>query len=110
MKAKKAIKRLGRAEMLLRGVLDEFSGSADGARKLLYSARESIAQAKDAINPQKTSRVEKKGVARATESGNGSRISAAGRKRISEAAKKRWAEAKRKGLNAVSGRRLKKTA
>jgi hypothetical protein len=108
MKAKKALKRLNKVEVLLSNVIDQCPPSARGLRDLLDSAKASVVRAKGAVNARVV-RAAKKPPASAEESAQG-RLSAEGRKRISLAAKKRWAEAKRKGLHAVTGRRLNKTA
>jgi hypothetical protein len=104
MKAKKAIKRLSKVESILSNVIDQFSGSSNGLRELLDTAKTSIVQAKKTVGRQESTKATKKP---ATSAG---RLSAEGRRNISAAAKKRWALAKRKGMNAVTGRRLKKTA
>lgn len=108
MKAKKAIKRLAKAEALLSGVLDQFSGSAEKVRGLIETARTSVAEAKSGIDRQPAPKATKKPPASAGESK--SRLSAEGRKKISLAAKKRWAAAKRNGVHAATGRPLAKTA
>jgi hypothetical protein len=97
MKAKKALKRLAKAETLLANVLDQYPGSKNGLRELLDSAKTSLAQARAAIDVEPAP--VRKAPAKAKEAKH-SRLSAAGRKRISIAAKKRWAAI----------RRLKKTA
>lgn len=109
MKAKKAIKRLSKVESILSNVIDQFSVSDNGLRELLDSAKTSIVRAKKTVGQQGSSKAAKKPPATATKSQR-SRLSAAGRKNISLAAKKRWALAKRKGVNAVTGRKLKQTA
>jgi hypothetical protein len=106
MKAKKALKRLNKVEVLLSDVIDQCPASARGLRGLLDSAKTSVVRAKGVVNARVAA---KKPPVRAQESVRGS-LSAAGRKRISLAAKKRWAEAKRKGMNAVTGRPLSRTA
>jgi hypothetical protein len=106
MKAKKALKRLNKVETILSNVIDQFPASARGLRELLDSARASVLRAKGTVNAR-VARAAKKPPARAQES---TRLSAEGRKRISLAAKKRWVQAKRKGMNAVTGRPLSKTA
>ena len=106
MKAKKAIKRLKKVETILSNVIDKLPASARGLRELLDSARASVVRAQGTVNARVV-RTAKKPLARAQES---ARLSAEGRKRISRAAKKRWAQAKRKGMNAVTGRPLSKTA
>ena len=99
MKAKKALKRLAKAEALLAGVLDQYPASKDGLRNLLDSAKASLAQARAAIDLELTPAPAKKAPDRAQEA-KPNRLTEAGRRRISLAAKKRWAEA----------RRMKKTA
>jgi hypothetical protein len=108
MKAKKAIKRLTKAEALLSGVLDQFSGSQEKVRGLIETARTSVVEAKTGIDRQASPKAAKKPPAREGEAK--SRLTAAGRKRISLAAKKRWAAAKRNGVHAATGRPLTKTA
>lgn len=106
MKAKKALKRLNKVETILSNVIEQLPASARGLQELLDSARASVVRARGTVNARVT-RASKKPPARAQES---ARLSAEGRKRISVAAKKRWAQAKRKGMNAVTGRPLSKTA
>jgi hypothetical protein len=108
MKAKKALKRLNKVETILSNVIDQCPASARGLRDLLDSAKTSVARVKGAVNARVV-RAVKKPPARAQESAPG-RLSAEVRKRISLAAKKRWTEAKRKGVHAVTGRKLSKTA
>jgi hypothetical protein len=108
MKAKKAIKRLTKAEALLTGVLDQFSESEDRVRGLIETARTSVAEAKTGIDHQPAPKAAKKPPAR--EGAAKSRLSAAGRKKISQAAKRRWAAAKRNGVHAATGKPLTKTA
>ena len=108
MKAKKALKRLNKVETLLSNIIDQSPAGARGLRELLDSVKASVVRAKKTVNAR-VARTAKKPSARAGESRQG-RLSAEGRKRISLAAKKRWAVAKRKGMNAVTGRRLSKTA
>ncbi len=108
MKAKKALKRLKKVETILSNVIDQLPASARGLRELLDSAKASVVRAKGVVNTH-VDRAAKKPPARAQESARG-RISAEGKKRISLAANKRWAAAKRKGMNAVTGRPLSKTA
>ena len=108
MKAKKALKRLNKVETILSNVIDQCPASSRGLRDLLDSARSSVARVKGVVNAH-VARAVKKPPARAQESTQ-DRLSAEGRKRISLAAKKRWTEAKRKGVHAVTGRKLSKTA
>jgi hypothetical protein len=108
MKAKKALKRLNKVETLLSNVIDQCPASARGLRELLDSAKASVVHAKGAVNVG-VNRAAKKPPGKAGESTQG-HLSVEGRKRLSLAAKKRWAAAKRKGVNAVTGRPLNKTA
>lgn len=114
MKAKKAIKRLAKAETLLTNVIDEYPAAKDGLRALLDSAKTSVSQARAAIDLEESAQPRKTaGGAKAVSSpkeASSRRLSDAGRKRISLAAKKRWAAARRKGVNAVTGQKLSKTA
>jgi hypothetical protein len=108
MKAKKALKRLDKVESLLSNVIDQFPDSARGLRDLLDTARSSVVRARETVGAR-VAKAAKKPPARAHQSRSG-RLSAEGRKRISAAAKRRWALAKRKGVHAVTGRKLSKTA
>jgi len=108
MKAKKVLKRMNRVEELLSNVIDQCPARRRGLLELLDSAMVSVARAKEVVHAR-VSRASKKPLARALKSTTG-RLSAEGRSRISLAAKKRWAVAKRKGINAVTGRPLSKTA
>jgi hypothetical protein len=106
MKAKKALKRLKKVEAILSNVIDQCPASARGLLGLLDSAQGSVVRAKGVVRARVAA---KKPPARAQESVRG-HLSAEGRKKISLAAKKRWATAERKGMNAVTGRPLSKTA
>ena len=108
MKAKKALKRLNKVEALLSNVIEQCPASARGLRELLESATSSVLRAKEAVSAR-VAKAARKPPTRAEASTRG-RLSADGRRRISLAAKKRWVEAKRRGVNAVTGRRLSKTA
>ena len=108
MKARKTLKRLNKVETILSIVINQCPASSRGLRELLDSARSSVVRAKGAVNVR-VNRAAKKPPAKAQESAPG-HLSAEGRKRISLAAKKRWTEAKRKGVHAVTGRKLSKTA
>jgi small-conductance mechanosensitive channel len=107
MKAKKALKRLTKAESLLANVLDQYPAARNGLRELLDSARTSLSEARAAMD-QEVAPPMKKAPAKAKESGAG-RLTEAGRKRISLAAKKRWAAARRKKTTAPA-KPLSKTA
>lgn len=109
MKAKKALKRLNKIELLLSGVIDQFSTSKQDFRELLDSAKTAVVRAKESVNSQTSNSAAKKQPVRAQTTPQRG-LTADGRKRISLAAKKRWAAAKRKGVHAVTGRRLSKTA
>jgi hypothetical protein len=109
MKAKKAVKRLARVEALLSSVIDQYGGNEQGLKELLDSAKESVVRAKETVNPQASSTATKKPPAKA-EKPKRRGLTAEGRKRLSLAAKKRWAIAKRRGISAVTGRPLSKTA
>jgi hypothetical protein len=109
MKAKKAVKRLTRVEALLSNVIDQFAGNGHGVKELLGAAKESVLRAKEAVNQQASSTATKKPPAKA-EKPQRRGLTAEGRKRLSVAAKKRWAIAKRRGISAVTGRPLSKTA
>jgi hypothetical protein len=109
MKAKKALKRLNKIELFLSNVIDQFSDSKEALRELLDSARAAVIRAKETVNSQTSTAAAKKAIANA-ETAQPRRLTAEGRRRISLAAKKRSALAKRKGVNAVTGRRLSKTA
>ena len=109
MKAKKALKRLNKIEDLLSDVIGQYPKSTDGLGELLDSAKVAIVRAKATVNSQVSTRVAKKQPGRA-ETGRQGHLTAEGRTRISLAAKKRWAVAKRKGMNAITGRPLSKSA
>jgi hypothetical protein len=109
MKAKKALKRLNKVEALLSNVIDQCPTSKRGLRELLDSAKTAVVRARDAVNSQVGRRAARKPPVKAEQTQR-SKLSAEGRKRISLAAKKRWTLAKRKGMNAVTGRPLRKTA
>jgi len=109
MKAKKAFKRLNKVEALLSNVIDQFPESTDGLRELLGSAKAAVVRAKKTVTSQLSTRTAKKPPVRGEMVRQG-RLTSEGRKKISLAAKKRWAAAKRKGMNAVTGRPLSKTA
>ncbi len=106
MKAKKALKRLNKVETILSDVIDKFPASARGLRGLLDSAKTSVVRAKEVVRALVAAKGSPAGAQESAQGG----LSAEGRKRISLAAKKRWATAKRKGMNAVTGRPLSKTA
>jgi hypothetical protein len=109
MKAKKAVKRLVKAEAILADVIDQYAGQTS-VRELLGTAKATVARAKAAVNSTAASaKGGKKPPAKADKSRRGG-LTAEGRRKLSVAAKKRWADAKRKGVNAVTGRPLSKIA
>jgi hypothetical protein len=109
MKAKKALKRLARVETLLSGVITKYTAAGEHrVQEFLKAAKESVVHAEQALHGR-TSAAAKKPPGRATSAGRHG-LTAAGRRRLSLAAKERWAAAKRKGIHAVTGRPLKKTA
>ena len=103
MKAKKAVKRLKKAKLLLSSVLDQYAKeeSAGAARDLLRAAasnldraQASIKSASPAVRPTKAGEVA--GITEAPAK-RSPVLSAETRRKLSLAAKKRWALAKRKG-------------
>lgn len=109
MKPRKALKRLKKVESLLANVIEGLKDNLNGVGDLLATAKESVQRAKGEVDLQLAAAASRKPPAKAT-AASARRLSPEGRKKISLAAKKRWASAKRKGLNAVTGQRLKKSA
>ena len=97
MMAKKAIKRLHRAETLLGDVIDQYDAGTRELHHLLVTAKSSVASATQAL----TALPAKKPQAKADQAGP-RKLSNTARKRLSVAAKKRWAAAKSKGMNSLS--------
>jgi hypothetical protein len=108
MKARKALKRLTKVESLLSGIIDGVTDQSNGLGDLLASAKESVLRAKKELTDGSPAD-SRKPPAKAT-APISNRLTAEGRKKISLAAKKRWATAKRKGVNPITGNRIKKTA
>ena len=106
MKAKKALKRLNKIESSLAAVIEQYSPGKPQFHELLASAKTCVAQAKAAVNPDGVARKPPVKAKSAKRRG----ITTEGRKRLSLAAKRRWAAAKRKGISAVTGRPLRRTA
>lgn len=104
MKVKKALKRLNKVEDLLSGIIDQFPAGEATLGELLDSAKAAVVSAKKTMNSQLKESPVRPQTARQ------GRLTPGGRTRGSLATKKRGAAAKRKGLNAVTGRRLSKTA
>ena len=92
MKAKKALKRLNKVEVLLTDVMDEFPGSKAGLAELLGSAKTVVVHAQKTVNSQLKRPPAKAGKAQTV------------------TAKKRSAVTTRKGVNSTAGRSLGKTA
>jgi len=109
MKAKKAVKRLTKVEALLSKIIDQLPRRKDGLGELLITAREAVDRVKRTVDSQISTMIAKKPPTKATKS-SPRHLTEEGRRNISRAAKKRWAMAKRKGINAVTGQRLSKTA
>jgi hypothetical protein len=109
MKAKKAVKRLTKVEGLITNVIDRYVSDEGDLRELLDSAKASVVRAQEMVSLQVSAAAPKKPPVKA-QSTKARGLSAEGRKRLSIAAKKRWAVAKRKGVSAVTGRPLAKTA
>ena len=107
MKLRKALKRLNKVEASLSNILSGLPVKPNGLGDLLTTARDNVVRAQKTVRSQLSNSAEKKPPVKATDA---TRLSDEGRRRISVAAKKRWAAAKRKGINAVTGQRLKRTA
>ena len=90
MKAKKAFKRLNKAEQLLSNVIDGFSETEDGLRELLDTAKAAVVRAKKALDSQLSTRTARKPPVKARTAERG-RLTPQGRK-------------------TADGRRLSKTA
>jgi hypothetical protein len=99
MKAKKALKRLNKVELLLSQVIDQFSAGSASFGELLGSAKAAVVRAQKAVNSQLSARTAKKPPLR-PQTAQPDGLTAEGRKNV----------VKRKGMNAVTGRRLSKTA
>ena len=109
LKPRKALKKLNKAEALLSQIIDRLPKDSNGLGDLVASARATVLEAKKKVDSGMEDAGQKKPPARA-EAPHAGRLSEEGRKRISLAAKRRWASARRKGINPVTGRRLKKSA
>ena|ERR1700674_1970017 len=106
MKAKKAIKRLRKAHLLLSSVVKQYTESRFPMRDL-SDAADSIDRAKAFLEANGTSSSTSKAANR-SQKGRGStkrrtiRLTQEARQRLSLAAKKRWAAAKRKGRTSLA--------
>jgi hypothetical protein len=108
MKAKKALKRLSKVEAILSDVIDQYASREHDMRQMLDTAKASVVRAKAKVSMEAPAKLAKKPPLKAQEPGR--HLTAEGRKRLSLAAKKRWAIAKRKGISAITGQPLNKTA
>jgi hypothetical protein len=108
MKARKALKRLTKVESLLSNIIDGVADPSNGLGDLLASAKESVQRAKKDMSHASDTGSRKPPMRAGAP--NASRLTSEGRKKISLAAKKRWASARRKGVNPITGERLKKSA
>src|SRR5258708_7889070 len=97
MKAKKAIRRLHRAETILGTVIDQYDAATGDLHALLDAARSSVATATKALAGLPAGKPQGK-----AEQSRGRKLSNAARKRLSVAAKKRWAAAKSKGMSTLA--------
>jgi hypothetical protein len=78
MKAKKALKRLNRADALLSSVLEKYAETHPQIRGLVNSAKASVSSAKKAVgHPSTAPAAAKRVVAKAESGGRRSRIGAA---------------------------------
>ena len=104
MRAKKAIKRLSKAQELLSSVIGGYGdGRAVAAvRDLLRPAIDSIVRAKGSIEGNRASTPSSNQHSRKTIKKRVRRLSTEGRRRLSLAARKRWAAAKRKGMRTLA--------
>jgi hypothetical protein len=107
MKAKKAVRRLDKAKVLLTSVIDQYAANkaVTDTRDLLRAAVGNIDQAQASIKGNSTPPAVRAAKAREvgpTAGKHSTRISEEGRRRLSLAAKRRWAAAKRKGARTLS--------
>jgi hypothetical protein len=104
MRAKKAIKRLSKAQELLSSVIGGYADGRAGAvvRDLLRPAIDSVVRAKGSIEGNRASTPSSNQRNRATTKKRVRRLSEAGRRSLSLAARKRWAAAKRKGMRTLA--------
>ncbi|HLW80121.1 MAG TPA: hypothetical protein VKU44_11045 [Terriglobia bacterium] len=96
MKAKKAIKKLSKARVLVTSIVDQYAGSKSVISSLLDAASANINRARTLIEGDGSARPDAKPARK--------RMSKEGRKRLSQAAKKRWAKAKRAGFRTLAAR------
>jgi len=106
MKAKKAIKRLRKTQLLLSSVVKQYTESKLPMRDL-SDAVEGIDRAKAFIEANGGSSSTAKATSRqngraSTKRRNARRLTADGRQKLSLAAKERWAAAKRKGMTTLA--------
>jgi hypothetical protein len=107
MKAKKAIKRLRKAQLLLTSVVKQYTDGQLPMRDL-SDAADSIDRAKAFMEANGTSSSTANTNSRQSERSSTNRPTARrltkeGRQKLSLAAKERWAAAKRKGMTTLAG-------
>jgi predicted sugar kinase len=109
MKAKKAMKKLKKAQLSLSNVVGQWSGLGSEARDLLSAAGQSVNRALGLIDVKAASAVSearrgaKTAYAKAMKQGRGAPFSEERRQKLSLAAKRRWAAAKRLGAKTLAG-------
>ena len=104
MKAKRAIKRLVKAQALVSSVVEQYAAKTDSSvRSALEAIGSSIDQAKASIEgTRSTAAARKSAPTGSTVRRRRRHLSPEGRKRLSVAARKRWAAAKRKGMRTLA--------
>jgi hypothetical protein len=108
MKAKKAMKKLKKAQLSLSNVVGQWSELGSEARDLLNAAGQSVNRALGLIEVKAASTVSealrgaKKAHAKAMKQGRGA-FSEERRQKLSLAARRRWAAAKRRGAKTLAG-------
>ncbi len=110
MKAKKAVKKLKKAELSISSVIGQWGDLGQEARDLLSTAGQSVNRALGLINVAAASTVVGKALkgarrARATavNQGRSAPFSKERRRKLSLAAKRRWAAAKSRGAKTLAG-------
>lgn len=108
MKAKKAIKRLIKAQSLLSSVSKQFAAAESTVRDLLTAAHNGVDRAKTLIGGGGGTQTIHRATlrlrgGRASSKRTVRRLTEKARKKLSLAAKRRWAAAKRKGMKTLGG-------
>ena len=107
MKAKKAIKRLRKAQLLLSSVVEQYTGSGFPMRDL-SDAADSIDRARAFMEANGASSSTAKAANRSQKGRDSTKrrtirgLTEKGRQKLSLAAKERWAAAKRKGMTTLA--------